>query len=450
MSKLRLPMGSDGRTSSARLFNCFAEGGGDKGPVSLLNVPGVNTLGTLPSTAYRGARMHNGLLYVVAGNTLYSVTRNGTATSESAIAGSGRVTMASNRDALVIGTNSTDYVFDGALTPITDPDFVDSSLVDVIDSYAVWLRPSTDQIASSGLANSDDYDALDFATAEATPDKLVGHIVDHNQWILFGEETTEIWWNAGNTGFPFERIGNGVIEHGCIASRSIAKADSGVFWLDDDRIIRRLVGIQAQKVSTHAIDELVREQPDAETAYGFTYSSDGHIFYCLTFDGLTVCYDAATGQWHERRSLNQSNWRVADVVSAYNRYMAFDTDTGKFGFLDETAYTEFDEEIQTAWRYPVVYAEGRTARHNRLEIMLDVGGAALGETAVVGLRVSDDGGKTFDELPTRSIGLTGEYLEAPLWTKLGSSRNRVYEPWISDNVRRLVVDTQLEVVGGRL
>jgi len=64
--------------------------------------------------------------------------------------------------------------------------------------------------------------------------------------------------------------------------------------------------------------------------------------------------------------------------------------------------------------------------------------------------ISDDGGKTWEALPTRSLGLTGEYNEVPIWTNLGSSRNRVYRGWISDSIERGVFDTQLEVEGGRL
>ena len=451
MGQLRLPIGSNGRTSAARLFNCFAEAAPQgKQPVALIGCPGIPTLGTLPKTPYRGSATYNDVLYAVSNDTLYSIAQNGDTTALGTIAGSGRVSMAANRDALVIGTNSTDYVYDGTLAAITDPDFVDSSIVDVLDSFAVWIRPGTDQVASSGLADSGSYDALDFATAEAKPDKLVSQIVDHNQLILLGSETTEIWYNDGSTGFPFSRIPNGVIEVGCGAAYSVAKADSGVFWLDDEYLVRRLVNIQAAKISTHAIDELIRGAANKDEARGFTYTSDGHIFYCLNVGDVSVHYDASTGEWHERSSVAKDRWRVDDMVKAYNGFMAFDRESGAFGFIDEGVNTEFDEEIRAAWRYPSVYAEGRVATHKRLETMVRSGEAPIGLDAQIGLRVSDDGGKTFEELPTRSIGKQGEYQAAPIWTKLGSSRDRVYEHWIADNSRRLVVDTQLEVIGGRL
>ena len=102
------------------------------------------------------------------------------------------------------------------------------------------------------------------------------------------------------------------------------------------------------------------------------------------------------------------------------------------------------------WVYPTVYGDGRTAAHKRLIVVADVGTASASDSPLLGMSVSDNGGKTWSELGTRSLGLTGDYEQVPLWTKLGSSNNRVYRGWLSDPIERGVFDTELDVEGGRL
>jgi hypothetical protein len=47
------------------------------------------------------------------------------------------------------------------------------------------------------------------------------------------------------------------------------------------------------------------------------------------------------------------------------------------------------------------------------------------------------------------MGKIGKYRTRVIWTRLGSSDDRVYRQSISDPVRRAILDTQLEVEGGR-
>ncbi len=454
MAKLILPIHSQqrGQGIQSRLTNCYAEANpiGAKAPIGLIGCPGVSTEGTLTTTPYRGSGVWNSTLYAVGGSTLYSIFSAGTVTSIGTVLGKGWVSMAANRDALSIYTNGTDYTYDGTLTAITDADKEAAEIVDVIEGFAVHIRSGTDQFATSGLANSAVFDALDFDSAAASPDLLVSLIVNHQQLVLLGVDKSEIWWVAGGSGFPLARIPNGVIEYGCIAAYSPVNLDSATFWVDHDRIPRRLSGVQGLKISSHAIDHQLRKVNNPSAIFGFTYTTEGHVFYCLTTDRGTFIYDAATGEWHERKSLGLDRWRVDDVTRAYDKQWAFDSTTGKFGVIDETLPTEFGDPIRMEWIYPTVYGDGRTAAHKRLIVIADVGGAAASVSPLLGMSVSDNGGKTWSELGTRSLGLTGDYEQVPIWTKLGSSNNRVYRGWLSDPIERGVFDTQLEIDGGRL
>jgi len=457
MAKLILPIHSNrrGQSIQSRLVNCYAEKSAAlaKGPITLIGCPGINALGTLPTTPYRGSAVFGTELYAVGGAVLYRISSTGATTSIGAILGGGLVSMAENRDALSIYTDSSDYTYDGStLAVITDVDKRVSELVDVIEGYIVSIETGSDRFFTSELGNSDSFVATDFGTASLEPDVLVSLLVDKARLVLFGSKTLEMWFVIGGSGFPLGRVPSGVAETGCIAAFSPVKLADGVFFVDQDRIPRQLLGIQTRKISSHAIDQVFRQINNPVNIFGFSYVTEGHQFYCLTTDRGTFVFDIATGEWHERRSLGLSRWRIDDVINVYNTQVAFDSESGQFGTVDEILTTEFGNAIRMEWTYPTVYAEGRIARHRRLETHCEVGGAAAGATSSeLGLEISDDGGNTFVDVgSTRSLGLTGEFNEVPIWTKLGSSRNRAYRHYISDAVRRLVADTQLEVDGGRL
>ena len=456
MAKLILPIHSNrrGQSIQSRLVNCYAEQSAAqaKAPITLLGCPGVKALGTLPTVSYRGSEVFNNELYAVGGAILYRIATDGTTTSIGTIEGKERVSMAENRDALSIYTTGVDYTYDGTtLAEITDPDKRLSRLVDVIEGFIVAIEIGSDRFYTSELGKSSTFVATDFATAASEPDVLISLLVDKSRLILFGSKTLEMWFVIGGSGFPLGRVPNGIAETGCIAEFSPIKFADGVYFVDHDRIPRRLLGIQPAKISSNAIDEEFRQITDPTNIFAFSYVTEGHQFYCLTTDRGSFIYDIATSEWHERRSLGLSRWRIDDVINVYNKQIAFDSESGQFGTIDETLSTEFGDGIRMEWTYPTVYAEGRIARHRRLETQCDLGGATAGASSEIGLELSDDGGKIFVDVgSTRSLGKTGEYLAAPIWTKLGSSNNRVYRHYISDAVRRLIADTQLEVEGGRL
>ncbi len=456
MAELPLPIHSNrrGQSTQSRLRNCFAERSAvnAKNLVTLIGCPGVQADGTLPKTPYRGAGTINTRLMAVAGTSLYEIAPDYSTTEIGAIAGSGRVSMAENTDGLSIYTNAADYLYDGTtLSVITDPDKRTSHLVDVFEGYAVSIEENSGRFFTSQVDDSDDFDALDFSEAAFEPDNLVSLLVNRSRLILFGQGTLEMWFVQGGSGFPLARVPNGVAETGCIAELTPKTLAEGIYFVDQDRIVRTLSGINPQKISSHAIDDELERVTDPAAIVAFTYKFNGHSFYCLTTDRGTFIFDVTTGEWHERKSLHVDRWRVDDVVPAFNKQIAFDSQSGQFGRIDGDITTEFGESIRMDWTFPTVWAKGRVAKHNRLEISANVGEAAAGVEPVMGLEYSDDGGVTFIDIgPTRSLGKSGETFQRMDWTRLGSSRNRTYRGYISDAVRRLVVDANIEVQGGRL
>jgi hypothetical protein len=460
MARFQLPIASNHLrsrpSSTARLLNCYAEAlpQDAKSPVLLTRVAGVADWAEVGNGVIHALFSAMGSLFAISGTKLYEIDENGTETELGDIGTiSTNLDIDSNGSALVVVNQPDAYYWDGAtFGQITDADFTSRGAADVefVDSWLLFREPDSGRMFGSDLGSATSFDALNFVTAEGFPDDLVGMKVDHRQVLLFGSETVELWENTGIAGFPFERSINGLIEIGCLNGRTIAKQDNSVFWLADDYTVRRLEGTTPQRVSSHAVEQsIVNATIAAGKAYA--YSQDGHLFYVITFPEVTWVYDATTGEWHERQTYGQDFWVATSHAQAYGREFVGNSTTNQVGYLDPNTYTDWDETIRVSWTYQPVYAESNLAFHDKLEIVLETGvglSTGQGSDPEIMLDYSNDGGQTWTALPNRSIGQVGRYDTRVIWSRLGSSRQRVYRAAISDPVKVNITDTQISVRGG--
>jgi hypothetical protein len=173
-----------------------------------------------------------------------------------------------------------------------------------LDQYILVVNGLTGSFEFSAIADASSWDALDFATAEGSPDLTNALIVDHRQVIIGGEQTIELWFNDGTS--PFSRISNGFIEHGIAAPHTMCKIDNTIFWVGKDAngqgIVWRLGdGSAIQRISTFALEYAIGQYGDISTATGFALQYGGHSLYVLNFPNAntTWVYDAATQAWNE-------------------------------------------------------------------------------------------------------------------------------------------------------
>jgi hypothetical protein len=364
------------------------------------------------------------------------------------VPGSGKLMFAGNGTEIVL---SNGYLFNGvAVAAITDPDLPAMTALDYVDGYVVYAESGTQRWGCSALYEGAQYDALDFASAEAWPDDIVALKVDHRQVLLFGQESTEIWWNSGaaGSGFPFERLAGGYVEYGCLARLGVAKQDNSVFWLANDRTIRRLTEQTPVRVSQHAMEERLSSYARVDDCEAFPYTWNGHLFVVFKFPsaGATWVLDVSTGEWHERASYGLTTWDVVDAVHCYGKIIVQRASTGELGTLSDTTYTEWGETLRREWTYPQVYATNRAIVHSQIELIARTGTAPQGVVPLVGLDLSDDGGNTWTTLPTRELGRVGQYRHVIRWNRLGQARDRVYRMYVDNAAVPVVVtDTTLTV-----
>lgn len=391
--RIDLPTGrGKGRSvplTAERLINMYAEVAPpkSKSPAVVHGTPGFKLFTEIGSrNLIRGLyrTVADGALYAVVGTSLYSISSVGAVVDLGVIAGSGNVGIADNGIQLCIVSGAKGYIYDttNGLSQIDDKDFPGANTVTYIDGFFVFNNRTPgqkDQFFISKLLDGKVYDALDFATAERYPDLLVRVFADHSELILFGEESIEIWFNAGNADFPFARAQGSVIEQGLGARWTVEKVDETVVWLDNEGMVRRLTGINPQRISTHAIENAI-SKGDWANATSWSYVEEGHQFYVLNVPKAqigqtagTYVWDAATGLWHERQSYELDSCRLGFYARAYNKHIVGDLFNGKLYEMSLDTYDEDGNPLIAELQFPQVQNDGDRFMVDQLQLDMEVG-----------------------------------------------------------------------------
>lgn len=443
--------------------------GKEREVASLVPTPGLRLLLTLAEDPVRGVyTASNGEVYAVGGNKLYQISSAWSATELGSLnTSSGAVSMADNGTYLVLvdGTDGFSYnMSTDTFAEITDSEFYPADLVTFQDGYFIFNRTGTAQFffCDDGSLN---FSGTDIATAEGSPDDLVGLISAYQNLYLIGPKSTEVFYNSGDADAPFQRIQGAVIEVGCVAAHTIAKLGGSVGWLGQDKdgygIVYRTEGYQAKRISTPAVETVIRgvDPDDIGDARAWTYQQGGHLFYCLNLPGVdaTWVYDGSTGFWHERTYLGswgQERHRADCHAVAFGLNIVGDYESGRIYALDAEKYTDNGTAIVRMRRAPHLSKDGKLIRHNAFRLDLETGVGLSGASTTQGadpqamLRWSDDGGHTWSNERWVSIGQIGKFKTRALWRRLGMSRDRVYEVSISDPVKTVLIGAELEFEEG--
>jgi len=452
--------------ADSRMVNLFPEivPEGGKEPAFLNRAPGLRLLATVGSGPIRGLWTYGGSAYVVSGIKLYKIDANYTATFLGLVSGAGPVSMADNGTQLFIACNGPSYIYNAStnvFVQISDPDFPGAVCVAYLDGYFVFNEPNSQKVWVTSLLDGSAVDPLDFASVEGSPDNLVSLIVDHREVWLFGTNSVEVWYDAGNADFPLARLQGAFNEIGCAAAYSVAKLDNALFWLGSDArgsgIVYRANGYTGQRVSTHAVEFAIQNYGDISDAVGYTYQQEGHAFYVLIFPSAntTWVYDVSTQAWHERAGFSNGSFtrhRSNCQLNFNNEIIVGDYENGNLYAFDLNVYADNGavQKFLRSWRAlpPGQNNLKRTAQHSlQLDCESGVGlVTGQGEDPQVSLRWSDDGGHTWSNYHTKSIGKIGEYGRRVFWRRLGMTtklRDRVYEISGTDPTKMVIMGAEL-------
>lgn len=391
--------------------------------------------------ANRGSLSMNNVPYFVNGSALYSVDSAGAATDLGAISGSGRVSMATNGQYLVVLVPAgACYVYDrlaSSLQVVTDTDFRASDTVVFKDGYFVFSATEGDVFFVSALNDPFTYDALDFGTAEINPDGINSLHVNHNELFVCGSETIELFQNIGGAGFPFQRIQGANIQKGVFAKFSLVEFDNTFCFvgggLNEKAAIWKVSGSSsAQKISTDAIDKEIQRfsEQEIKDSFSYTYASKGQFLAAFTFESNTIAsrtfvYNATASAlmggnvWFELQDgVTDNRFRVQSVVKAYGRLLVGDSIDGRIGELDDSLTYYGDNIFRTSTSQPF-NSDGLAIFAGEFEATFEAGvGLTDGTDPIVRLDFTDDG-RTYSNETRRSIGKIGEYGQRAIWRRQG-------------------------------
>lgn len=424
--------------------------------------PGVRLFGTMPTSPTRGLFSLDGRLWTVAANGLLEVDAAGVSTVRGAVVQSAApVSWASNGDAgeqLLVASGRTGYILDTVSNGLT-AEVAEVDVVGYLGSYFVALDARTSTLKWCDPIDGTTWNALSEARRLLAADRWTGLIVVQGQILLYGSETSEFWYPTGDPDDPFAPNTGGVLEVGIAATWSARKIGTSAYWLgqtaDGGPSVYRTEGLQAARISTHAVEHAIGSYATVSDAIGWSYAEGGHTFYVLQFPtaGATWCYDLTTGWWTERatwdaRTGMYTAWRPQFHARAFGKAIVGDRLTGALYEMSTGIYTDVDGSgVRWARRMPHLSNEERPITYARLQIDVEAGvGLTTGQGSdpQLMLRYSNDGGKTWSSERWAAIGARGKYGQRAVWRALGRGRDRVFELTGSDPVPVHLVNAYLE------
>ncbi|TPE53075.1 hypothetical protein [Amaricoccus solimangrovi] len=444
--------------SGGSLVNFFAQSApvGAKADIVLVGAPGAKDFATLRYSNDAGVETVEGKilamaysnkddrLVVVGEHAVYMVSSAGTVT---------RLGSWVMQEPVSIATNGIDFIaVDGSraraiwisaagLDPVypTATAFYAADSVTCLDGYLILNRSDTGQVFNSGI-RSRTFSGLDFGEAEKSPDDAVGVLAAGDSLFIFGETTTEIWYNAANpVGSPFARVPGSTIEQGCATAAAAAQTDGIVFWLTAGGTVWMAQGMSPSRVSDDQVEAVLKERKaDWASARAYCYTDEGHTFYVLTVGNLTLAYDLATGFWHQRANYSRGCAIGRCHAEAWGKHFV-GADDGRILEQSLDLFEDAGEPLIAQVVSMPIHGQRAYVAIGSVQIEMDTGLSPLGAEYEVVMEVSGDGGKAWSTRRPMSIGKTGDYVRRVIWRKLGARRDWRFRFTISDPFRRAIL-----------
>lgn len=449
-----------------------SENGRGVSKLMLQTTPGL--ISFLDKTADAGVGKSRGLLthssnilIAVFGPKVYTVTTAGVGTLRGTISDDGLpVSMHSNLvNQVFITSGGLGYILDMStltLTQITDPDFPNTVSSSFLDQYFIALRSTAQQFYISSVGDGLLWDALDFATIETSDDAQKSVYVDRDELWFFGEKVTNIYYNSGNSDFPFDPRPGAIMQFGIGAPKSITRVNSMLTLLGINDSgwwqVPQMQGYSPVRVSDDALEHLINDYTTKSDAIGFAQGD----FYWLYFptENVTWVLDTRTKMWHQRMYFNtltgqEEAHRACCAAYFAGKHIVGDRESAKLYELSDTTYTDVTAPIYRIRRAPHIMKGGRASEglsHHFLRVYCQTGVGLLGHAEAAGvdpkllMRYSDDGANTWSDYLEASIGAMGQYGLPVEWRQLGSTNfERTYEITTSEPVPHVLLEAYVGV-----
>jgi len=434
-------------------------------PVALLARPGLDTFASVGTAPTRALWQRQGLFgdaaLIVASGAVVSLTAGAVQTTFGgvSVAGDNLVDIDGGLDSdynsiARIATGSALYKVSSDGNVVTAETFPDSgnagaTSVAFLDGYWMASEAGSDAFYYQ-IPASTTWSPLQFASAESAPDKLVCiRAVDGIAWLL-GESTLEGWRLTGSASDPLAKAGGLKFDIGCKTKNAAVNCQGVLIFVDQNNSVRMTSGGQPELISDNTVAEQIRRTDAADIRASF-YVKDQHPVYRLTLvSNGTWDYDLSSQKWTQARSEGYDYARAHLFAALPSAVLAADA-------LSNAIYTvNPDSRLDVATTFTCEFCarlevkEGRAPIANlELDVLLgDAPSTGQGSNALIVMYMSKDGGFTWSNMGSRSLGVTGARLATPRWNALGDAVapfGAVFKFQISDPVGRRASGARVNV-----
>lgn len=346
-------------------------------------------------------------LFAISGGYLYEGT-----TQVGAVTGDGPWSIAGYELAIFAAGGSNLYTYDGTtLSAVSFPDSASVSKVIVGASRAICIRADTGKFYWSDSLETN-IDALDFATAENQPDRLLDLAFIDDTLILGGAETIEFWPNTGEDALPFQPLEGRVIEKGVKATGCLVPIGPTFAWVTNANQV--CLGTEEAILSNPGLEEKIEGSASCRL---WTFTLGGIEFLALRIDNETHVWSWRSKLWSEFQSYGEDNW----IPQC---------------FAGDTFGSSLDGAVM-AWGDGHQDLGGALERRFRGGFSINSGGLVVGNVQLrsnvgqtpfltgdytdpqVEMRLSRDAGQTWGSWRATSLGEQGNYRTKVQWRACG-------------------------------
>jgi len=427
-----------------------------QGQLALYPTPGMRAFATVPETETRALFSMDNHTSGVVGAAFHELFATGATTKRGDVAQDNNPATITYNGAgggeQFVTSGGNGYLFDTSSHAFTQVLTGTATMGAMLDGYFIAFEAATSTIRLSNLLDGTTWDPTQFAQRSIAPDPWRAMIVANREIWLVGEQTGEVWYDAGAFPFPFAPVPGSVFAYGIRAPWSLKTVGPALMWLSQNAEghlqVVRAQGYAPQVVSTRAVELAFSQYERTSTtadAEALVYQDQGHVFYVLRFPSAnaTWVWDDTTQLWHERGRWNAfamrfDAWRPRAHCLAFGSHLVGGAATGTISVLDVTVGSEVDGTVIRRVRVaPGVRAADQRLFNARFQLECEPGlGLASGQgvNPQVMLRTSKDAGKTWSHERLAGAGLMGEYRRRVFWTRNGSGRIDGVEVSVSDPI----------------
>lgn len=433
----------------------------------LRGTPGLSRLMTLPDPPTRGQFEQDGRSWAVGGGTFYETTTGAPVVIGAVANNFLPVQFSSNGQdghQLMLLSAGTVYCFDlisGVFTNVsaTAVGFPTAAIIGLDYLNGFFIVATTIGIAISGTLDGLSWNAAQVGQRLLATDNLAAILGFPPVLWMVGTLQTEIWIDNGASVFPFGPIANVIIDWGIAARLSLTRVDNTVGWVAQNRYGSRVVVLASSayvpiRISTHAVEASLQACASVSDFVGYVYQEQGHTFYVLTspVNQITWVYDVGEKLWHRRAYKNPVNGNVDaqlawNHISTGNSHWVGDRRNGNIYQQSLSYYSDNGDPIVAVRAFPHITKQQYRVFYPGLRIDGQMGiglNSGQGADPTLMLDWSEDGGETYGNILTASMGRVGAYGNSCRFNQLGSGPNRVFRISMSDPVPRTFTQAYLD------